>query len=293
MEIDELDDDFRSIPDYKEFIESVSKFDEMHLADKSIFEINKLYYSTFKILPFSGFSSPFLNHKFYRTRTQNTIGVNEDLNLVKTFSYPPMGICGPGRANRQYSSVFYCADKAVTTYYECKMKPYDTGYTGIWECINEQPLNYTCFLPIDTHPRNRWINHQKILFGPSLNSVVFGKSAQEEFIKDYIANRYVKEIYPYPLTSFISDVILFGNHFNFFIYPSIQTNLATCNFAFSTKTVDTHMKLKQVVKFHIKTMNESTATTTIDQIGTVVDDKILWNDPTPDEYRNLIDLYNK
>ncbi|MFT4567971.1 MAG: hypothetical protein ACI9FN_002939 [Saprospiraceae bacterium] len=83
------------------------------------------------------------------------------------------------------------------------------------------------------------------------------KDAKDKFedfetLYSFIANRFITENKPYPLTSMISDELLYGELWRYFIiYPSVLAQNKLCNMAFSPNSVNENLMLEKVIKFKI------------------------------------------
>lgn len=244
---------YDEIPELERYKLDILEFDKIDLKEKNSFEINDLYYAAAKILPMSAFSQPMTNRNFFRVRSQESIGANEDLQNIKTFSYPPREFSPNGRANQKFTSVFYCSDSYITTMYEARMQIGESGYLGIWKCVSTKPVTYGCILPSKLNIRNRWQNHLNSIYADPLKpEKLHDKSLQEIFLKDYIAEKFITEEKPYCLTSFIAHAALYSsNHVDFLVYPSVQSSKIKCNIAFHPNSADEHLNLQKVIKFKV------------------------------------------
>lgn len=280
---------YDEIPELDQYKKDILDFDKIDLTNKNSFEINDLYYSAAKILPMSAFSQPMTGRNFFRVRAKRGIGISEDLESIKTFSYPPREFSPSGRANQKFTSVFYCSDSYITTMYESRMQIDEVGYLGIWKCISVKPVRYGCILPSKLDVRNRWRNHIDSIYLDSLKSgKLHDKSLQEIFLKDYIAEKFITEAMPYCLTSFIAHAALYSNnHIDFLVYPSVQSSKLKCNVAFNPNSVDEHLKLQKVIKFKILEKNNYSINYRIELVGDVVDDKVKWRLSTDDDWNEL------
>lgn len=94
--------------------------------------------------------------KAFRVRL-NINETEEDIDLIRTFSYPSPSFCKQnGRANLKNKSVFYCADAFETAFAETKPAAGDIGYLSIWEIDCDRHVNYMGFFPTSVPENNIW-----------------------------------------------------------------------------------------------------------------------------------------
>lgn len=273
-------EDYDAIPEYDQYVKDIAEFDKIDLSTKNYFEVLELFYSTFKLFPASSFSTTLEGQKFFRVRPENTLSCNEDIEKPQTYSYPPAKYCNVKRANLKHQPVLYCSDIYITTFYECNMKVGDCGYLAVWECKAKSPLSYICILPSNIDKNNRWYGHSKNINNTSFSGLVYEKSAQESYLLNYIANKFISEIEPYSLTSVLSDMVLYSNnHVDFLVYPSIQSKLLTCNLAFNPESADKHLSLNHVIKFRIIEKGETNVTFRTELVGDVIGNRVKWREP--------------
>jgi hypothetical protein len=154
-----IQSDFDNLPSLDEFKKQLDILKSINLDDPSIEKIKETYFSILPFLP-RMLSRIYFNENrmlsFYRVRL-NIDSQNEDLNLIRTYSYPSPNYCKTnGRANRAGKTVFYCSNKAIAAILESKPKVGDIGYLSIWQNKTVRPLNAAVYLPKEFNNPNEW-----------------------------------------------------------------------------------------------------------------------------------------
>lgn len=280
------------IPDFETFKKWL---DELFLIDKSHLtqeEIRKLFYEKAIIFPnpIATLPSDTINlFKAFRVRL-NIKESEEDLDLIRTFSYPNPCFCQDnGRANLKHKSVFYCADAFETAFAESKPVIGDTGYLSIWRINCDRDVNYSAFFPSTIPNKNMWYNaaieYQKKMV-ENVNNFGNDKSEQLKLLFEFTSNIFIKETSPYSLTSWMANSLLYQYFgIDFIVYPSRATNNITCNIAFHPNFVDNYFKLDRVYKYKIKDVNKSGGNYSIEKVGKVFRTNIKWDDPTDEDIK--------
>ena len=136
--------DFSHLPSLQQVIEGIENFHKLNISDTihndnyteviekldKVFKDNNLYFNTFfTYLIEKETPVPF---KLFRVREAETVN---NLNLICEFSYCPLPLCKPQRANFEQHPVFYASDFMITAIIEV-VKNYDIsncntlGYLG-------------------------------------------------------------------------------------------------------------------------------------------------------------------
>lgn len=251
--IDEIKN-FPSLIDYSQMLTQLAYEDFSNLT---ISEIEKRIYDLCIVLPsICGKANPEDLNKihFYRARMQSTIGSNEDLTLVQTYSYPPSSVCSRnGRANLKYTSVFYCSDSPLASILECDPEVGEIGYLTLWKPKAKRQLKYGTYLSEDLVEHNELASLAKKAFAyykqQHLNTPL---GAQMILLRQFLADRFVVESPPYNITSYIANQALYREFNNdFIIYPSSKTFSYYNNYAFHPNSVNENLDFKKVLKFKV------------------------------------------
>ncbi|RYY06844.1 MAG: hypothetical protein EOP43_05075 [Sphingobacteriaceae bacterium] len=136
-------------------LEELKNLDFSGLSQK---ELAMIFSSYIEMIPsmYGKYSvEKFNNFIFYRVRLN--VKENEDLQLLRTYSYPLPQFCNEnGRANLKNKSVFYSTNCALTAIIETKPKVGDIGYLSIWEGCTNRIIKGSILLPSNLEKRNDW-----------------------------------------------------------------------------------------------------------------------------------------
>jgi len=258
-------DDLSDLPDIKSFIDALADVRRSLSPFASVAEIAQTFYDrAIMHTQLYGFSNPpnFTSQTFYRARLNIDLA-NEDIGLIKTYSYPPSSACKVnGRANLKGRSVFYCSDHALTAIYECKPKVGDYGFLSIWDNHKaDRIVKFAICLPKDLRPDNNWTRDavKAHLYAEEYSRVRGGiKSAQLNALNEYISRQFIEEKEPYLLTSMLAENYLYyKSKADFIVYPSIVANSQHCNLAFHPNSVETLLSFKKVIRFRVTDVVDS------------------------------------
>jgi len=279
-----VDSDYDSLPTFAVFKEQLEKLKQIHLENPSIEEIQNTYYSIMPFLPRMLSRIHFNENRhlpFYIVRL-NIDPDKEDIGLIRTYSYPSVNFCTDnGRANRHGKTVFYCSNKAFAAVFESKPKVGDTGYLSVWENNITKPLNAAVYLPKHFDNPNEWqqVANSAHLFAESY----FKENGRDKFehflaMNDFMADRFLREHYPYALSSFVSNEALFGpNAKDLVLYPSVASNSHYCNFAIHPNVVDRYLTFQKVIRFKVITFDsELRFQYSTGKIGEIINNNIIW-----------------
>jgi hypothetical protein len=287
---DIYDDDLVLFPTIEEYIAQLDILKNLDFSTLSHQEIEDKFYDYATIFPqiFATQNPERFNlHTLYRIRL-NIDTDKEDLNLIQTYSYPlPEHCTKNGRANIKGKSVFYCSNKVGAALFESKPKRGDKGYLSIWKPIAKRPIKIGVALPADLRADNPWHELARSAF---LSSKKFlSNNAGDKYnhfveLNKFIADRYVHENYPYPITSWLSNEFLYGQKWkDLILYPSIATDKIYCNMAIHPNTVNTQLILNKVIKFIIRGVEGEKILYSPGYVGEVVNTNLIWRESRPDE----------
>jgi hypothetical protein len=249
-------------------------------------------------LPTEGtYTRPYTIDRFPVFRARSGIDERiENVRLARTFSYPnSSALKTPGRANVEYCPVFYSSDNLETAVAEIQPRPDEVVYVSEWIIRCGRPCFYGLVTPrLTTHPANDWlavvrmIRENRIKWftewsGPNLAEKV-------ERIMDFIAERFVAERHPYPISSAIGAKLLYGHTLvsvDYLVYPSVQNVTHTCNIAFNPNFVDEFFKIDKVFRLQIKDPREHGAVIAVTAIAEYDGQFLEWRLPTKEEAEKI------
>lgn len=281
-------EDLELFPDYEDYFLALKTLDNYDFKGLSLKEVYKTFYDYAKILPTRVTyytSNNFNSLNFYRARVK--IDVNkEDISLVQTFSNPPTAFCDFGRANLKYKSVFYCSDNPICSILETKPKEGDEGFLSVWKGNTKKSLKLGICLPPEFPHFNEWYKIANRVFFENQKKLL-GKAKEKtrhiQLLYSFIADRFIKEEYPYPLTSMISNEMFFGDLWrDFIVYPSlINTNY--CNIAIHPNTVINNLVFSKVIRFKVGKIKGNQIQYKLGQTGEIQNNQIIWRERTKKE----------
>ncbi len=95
-----------------------------------------------------------------------------------------------------------------------------------------------------------------------------------------MAESFITEQSPYPLSSWLSHVSLYEDYIiDFIIYPSYTLQSIACNFAFHPNFVDNYFKLNKVYKLWITDVKDDGMSVLPLEVGKVFNTNIKWDKP--------------
>ena len=282
---------YPELQNYINVLEILKTTDFSNFTDEAIY--NK-YFDHALALPRLGGNIAFpksLNQKFYRVRLSTNIGSKDNLFSTKTFSYPPPKFCNKkGRANLVNKPVFYCTDQAFPAIRECNAQIGIDGYLSIWKVNPEMKIHYATCLSEKLPDSNQWkeygtYHHDFLISHQQVNdlSLVEYKVALRNFITD----RFMKEHYPYHISSLIAHEYLYYSNVEVLLYPSAQTFQNYTNFAFHPRSVDQYLHCEKVLHFKIVKEIDNQFELNINLIGIVDNHIIKWRKPSDMELEEL------
>ncbi|WP_010179668.1 hypothetical protein [Aquimarina agarilytica] len=284
-------EDLDSFPNFETYIhelKTLNKSDFSQLTERDVYD---KYFDFAKILPTSfGMldTEKFNSHKFYRVRLKKDIGDKEDITLKQTFSFPPTSILKKnGRANLKYKSVFYCSNNPNGAIIESKPEIGDEGYLSVWKGMSKRSIKAGICLPNDLPEENVWNLMAKDSFEyirETLPKETKDKFKHFESLYSFIANRFITETKPYPLTAMISNELLYGELWrDFIIYPSVLARTKICNMAFHPNSVNENLILEKIIKFKIVDKKDKQFKFQLGKVGHYENTKLIWKNRTESE----------
>ncbi len=280
-------DKFPDIDAYKAGLKHLVSLDKTTLTTE---EIRKLWFEYAVLFPHPIGSLP--------PETANTLTVfrvrlnidrnTEDLSLIRTFSYPNPCFCkANGRANLVNKSVFYCADNITTAIREAKPKAGDMAHISVWTIhCDKQQVNYAALFPASLPPANPWAKIAVTYYDKQVEYArEIGKDKAQQLIllSECVAELYIREQTPYPLTSWMANSILYESlGIDYLVYPSFTMNSDSCNFAFHPNFVDKYFTLQKVFKCRIDTIADDDFNLSIGQESNADFTSLSWQKPVAD-----------
>ncbi|PJJ09828.1 hypothetical protein CLU83_3206 [Flavobacterium sp. 1] len=283
-------EDLNEFPDFEIYFNGLKTLDDYDFSNLSNREIYDTFYDYAKILPYSyGIFNPqkFNQHIFFRVRL-NIDREKEDISLIHTYSYPPSSVCkDKGRANLNGKSVFYCSNNPNAAILECKPKIGDEGYLSFWNGNASRPVKAGICLPYDLPDENEWNIIAKDSFEYLIKSLPYqSKDKFKHFMALYkfISHKFISEKNPYPLTSMLSNEMLYGDlHRDFIIYPSVLTDTKLCNMAFHPNSVIENLKFEKVLKFKVSDIKDGVIQFNLGKVGFIQNGRIKWRNYLDEE----------
>jgi len=281
-------------PEYKIYIKNLEKLKKYNFNDYSPDEIYHKYHDLALILPSLGAKLVFKEingYVLYRARLSRTIGKNEDLSLIQSFSFPPPSVCkNKQRANINYKSVFYCADEAFPAIKECGAIDGEEGYLSIWKINANRDLNYASCLPEKLPHKNRWVEygafHHTFL---RENQTLENKSLLNHKIalRNLITDKFMKEKAPYHLSSMLANEYPYYQNNDLLLYPSVQTFQEYTNFAIHPNAALKQLECFKIYKFKLVEQGKEQVKLNFLSIGDIENDRIKWRNPTNSDGEEL------
>ena len=262
----------------KDKLEELKRSDFSNLNQR---QLVTLFSSYIEVIPsiFGKYSiEKFNKFSFYRVRLN--VKENEDLQLLRTFSYPLPQFCNEnGRANLKNKSVFYTTNCALTAIMESKPKVGDTGYLSVWEGCTNRIIKASVLLPSNLEKKNNWSGLVEDVYANVEKTHIL---TQE--IIHFISQLYVNEKPPYYLTSFISNELMYGDNWNdFVVYPSFINDGFSCNLAIHPNVVDNYLRFKKVIRFKVVKVHNREFAISTGRVGEIINTNIQWRTGTKEE----------
>lgn len=285
----ELKSNLELIPDIdtlKKQLEELFQIDKTAMSQK---EINDLYYEKAFVMP-NAYQQFAFEIDIVISRARLNIDTSkEDISLVKTFSYPDaVYVRSNSRVNLAGKPVFYGAIDKVTALKEVGAQVGSIGYVGFWKVKCKRRTNVMPYLPAVLPDRNLFHAMARNQYQRLLQFVrVTGKDKSEELktILDFVSEVFMRETYPYALSSYIANRVFHNvKDIDFAIYPSYQTQYNSCNLAFKTTFVDRYFESDRIFKIEVKRVGHNQdLDCDIIEVGDVHNDKISWRGHTRED----------
>lgn len=255
-----------SLEDVRKGIEElvlIDKWDNFQISNNPL-EFNKRLHELFVkkvgIFPITStkVDSNTFPFTFYRLRRYD-----KSMNpaLISEYSYPPNHLINSyQRANIPGHPVFYCSNDVSTSIFEVlknepKIDPEDVFYLSEWKFKNNLDIRVTPYLfgnLAQDSPYKLWTESTAHQINKLLKKD-FSPDQINGFKKvlEYLSNLFVYDN-TYTVSSFIAHQHLYANlslRTDLFVYPSIQTDKYSINFAIHPNVVTEKLKLNRVIKF--------------------------------------------
>ncbi|HTB99572.1 MAG TPA: hypothetical protein VK705_02720, partial [Ferruginibacter sp.] len=172
---------------------------------------------------------------------------------------------------------------------------------GIWKPNVNTPVHIACFLSKMIQRNNAMYqtieNFRKSVY-ESTNAGRH-KKPQLELLNNFLFDQFVYEKPPYSITSYLSHEILFNNMVKEvtvegIIYPSIESSLRYCNYAFHPFFSDRFLELQKVIEFTLNIDKELLkGDYTMGRIGVPINGTIVWKIPSKKEAKSFYNLIHQ
>lgn len=290
---EDLTKDLPKFPDLDSYKKGLLELTSMNLEAMTYAELEKLFYEravlfqqTFGMQDLAIFNT----QTFYRVRMG--LGEGENPDLIRTHSYPPANFCkGNGRANIKGKSVFYCSDDAATSILESKPQPGQVGFVSVWKGAAHRNVKYSVCLPRDLRTDNiHQVVAETVHDLVNERSHIAGDKAQHfQFLNQFIADRFVREMPPYCLSSWIANEMLYTDiGRDFILYPSIATQTYSCNMAFHPNSADSLLRFEKVLRFRFNGFDGSQISFSNVGIGTPEFSTMKWRKATESDLLEIL-----
>lgn len=284
-----LDSDFSQFESIEHLRLKLKELKSLQLNNLDQEQIKKVIFDYFGLVPSQvAYFNPENFNKYYFYRARVNVNPNEDLNLIKTYSYPLPQFCKTnGRANLKNKSAFYCSNFALTAIFETKPQINDIGYLSVWKGNTQRKIKAGILLPEDLKKENPWTElakdiHQNLREhnkeNPSEKNLY-----QLEIIK-FISDLYMNESPNYPLTSWIANEMLYGENWkDFIVYPSTVNQFMNCNYAFHPNSADRFLSFEKVIRFKVIDKVGENYTMSTGRVGEIINTNMIWRNATEEE----------
>lgn len=280
-------------PDYDVYLDNLKTLSNYDFTNCDYNEIYNIFHDFALIIPTLGekFNNKINGHKLYRVRLSKTISKEEDLSLIQTFSFPPPVFCKTnGRANIKYKSVFYCTDQPFPAMRECNTSEGDEGYLSLWEFDIKRDLHYLSCLPAELPNTNRWREygeyHHNFLI--EKQSVLNKEELKYKLaLRNLLTEKFMKEEFPYHISSMIANEYLYYAHADLILYPSVKTLHDYTNFSIHPNIAQNHIKCTKVFHFKLIENLRDNLRFSFKSIGRIEKDRIVWGKPSNAEIEEI------
>ncbi|MES2862727.1 MAG: hypothetical protein V4666_01275 [Bacteroidota bacterium] len=277
---------FEKLPDIEKYRDDLHTLKNQNFTGKSVTEISNLIFEKAIILPTITSTTEIGNlgtSLFYRVRLVNPKDLSkENISLIQSFSYPPSSFCHDnGRANLKNTSVFYCASTGDAAMRESNIEVGSEGFLSVWGIEPKTILKFGILLSDELPKENPW---RPVV--DYLNCEEFQKIHLEEEgnyyehmreLRRFLYNKFMHELNPYPITSYISNKLLYQrNDLDFIAYPCVKRSHKQINFAFHPNSVNQFLKIQRVFTFKIKSIDSESISFDIKGVAHLNGTRIEW-----------------
>lgn len=200
--------------------------------------------------------------RLYRLRKDSA---ELNTNLISTYSHPPVHVAKEiQRASLPYHPVFYSSDNPSTVIAEAtKKKDFtstDTFYLSEWVFRPNQAIRIIAFLfdIVDSDIISEYVEKNLIKLRKLLSDY---PSGQQDGIIEYL--KYLSSLFvyddTYKVSAFIAHTQLYAKHGHrpdIFLYPSIQSERKSVNFAVHPNAVSQKLLLENVYSININSVEK-------------------------------------
>lgn len=267
--------------------------DISNITDHEAFikEVETLLYNEFDYIPITLRINEKFDLPLFRARD---LGTFTNVNLFQEHSLPPLNLSSSQRCNFAKHPVFYCSVNPLTAVFEViRNNNYAAKKYCIskWSILDGPDIANQSFLQVPLPETNDFINLRdnekekvKKIFGRNLNSSqVDGLIKYIEFLhKIFVSDNYA-------LSATLSHKSFFGKtpiNADIIIYPSLQTDSVTANFAIHPNFVTQRLTLNRI--YVVEIINYERANKKFDisisKFGRIEKNKIIWEDPISENY---------
>lgn len=240
---------------------------------------------------------------FYRLRRYDR---SMNLGLISEYSYPPNHLVNKyQRANIPGHPAFYCSNDPSTSIFEGlknepTIDPDDVFFLSEWKFKDSLEIRITPYLfgnLAPDSPYKKWTESTENQIDKLLEKD-FPKDQINGFKKvlEYLSNLFIYEN-TYTVSSFIAHQHLYAGislRTDVFVYPSIQTDQYTVNFAIHPNVVLEKMRLDRVFKFRVKNFVDfqTPHLYNIEKIATNKDSILYWHEIEVGDQEELSKIFN-
>jgi len=279
---------FGKLPELNKYREDLHFLHNYDFTGQSVVEISKLIGEKTIILPTITSTTEIGNlgfSLFYRVRLINHKDIsNEDMSLIQSFSYPPAAVCKEnGRANIEKTSVFYCASTGDAAMRESDVTVGSEGFLSVWAIERGTILKFGILLSEDLPRENPWrpvvdyLNQEEFQLLHTEKEGDYKEHMRE--LRSFYYKQYMHESKPYPITSFISNKLLYQrNYLDFIAYPCVKRSHKQINFAFHPNSVNLSLNIQRVFRFKVKAMDPEGISFDVVGVGYLNSKRIEWRD---------------
>jgi len=256
------------IPSLEEINKAIIEFEQedwsnndISKVEKYVSKLDRYFISKFgfilKTLRASNTNN--LPNKVFRLRKHES-GINT--SLITEFSHPPVYKTSIQRANLPSHPIFYCAPSASTALFEMLQLTYkenedNSYYLSEWVFLQDLPVYVSLFIygeyeRVDLY--NSWSEKSFSDLRKKLPELTDDESVRLRSILSYFSKLFEKNENHY-LSSYLGHIHFYDKtniRTDVMIYPSIQTDKSSLNFAIHPNAVFHKMRLNRIFSFKVK-----------------------------------------